>query len=82
MVKRSAVTRGKVVSGGDEEMEHGRFLYKENTVDDTVTIGTGIQTDSTYNTTSKPNVNYKLLVIGCVNIGSSVVMNIPLWGGL
>lgn len=60
MVKRSVVTRGKVVSGGDEEMEHGRFLYKENTVDDTITIGIGTQTYSTYNTTSKPNVNYKL----------------------
>ena len=39
-----------------------------------------IQTYSTYNTKSKPNVNYKLWVLGCVNIGSSVLMNIPLWG--
>ena len=42
MVKRSVVARGKVVSGGDEEMEHGRFLHRENMVDDTVMMDTGI----------------------------------------
>ena len=42
MVKSSMVTRGKVVSGGAEEMEHRRFLHRENTVDDTIMMDTGI----------------------------------------
>ena len=29
-----------------------------------------------------PNVNYGLKVLWCVNVGSSIVTNVPLWWGM
>ena len=46
-----------MVSGGDEEMEHGRFLHRENMVDDTIMMDTGIIQSSKPTAPRTPRVN-------------------------